>query len=84
MVKLELEMSLEEFEANRALFEAKLSEKLGAEVRIASVTALEEEARRRKRETKKRYLIEQHCGAKKNALHECNCRQTTRKIINNK
>ena len=60
MVKLELDMSLEDFEARRELFEAKLTEKLGAQVRIASVTVLEEEARRKKRETKKRYLTEQH------------------------
>ena len=56
MVKLELGMSLEDFEARRELFEAKLTEKLGAQVRIASVTVLEEEARRKKRQTKKRYL----------------------------
>ena len=56
MVKLELEMSLEDFEVRRELFEAKLTEKLGAQVRIASVSVLEEEARRKKRETKTRYL----------------------------
>ena len=54
MVKLELEISLEEFEARRELFEAKLTEKLGAQVRIADVAVLEEEAKRKKRETKKR------------------------------
>lgn len=54
MVKLELEISLEEFKARLELFEAKLTEKLGAQVRIADVAVLEEEAKRKKRETKKR------------------------------
>lgn len=54
MVKLELGISLEEFEANRELFKAKLSERLGADVRIADVTVVEEEARRKRREAKRR------------------------------
>ena len=54
MVQVELDISLEEFEANRELFEAKLTEYLGADVHIADVSVVEEKARRKKRETKKR------------------------------
>lgn len=54
MVDIELDISLEEFEANRELFIAKLSALLGADVGIADITVVEEEARRKKRETKNR------------------------------
>lgn len=54
MVDLELDISLEEFEANRDLFIEKISQLLGAEVRIAEVTVVTEGARRKKRETTSR------------------------------
>ena len=54
MVDLELDISLEEFNANRELFIEKISKVLGAEVRIAEVTVVTEGARRKKRETTSR------------------------------
>ena len=54
MVDLELEISLEKFEANRELFLEKISQLLGAEVGISDITVITEESRRRKRETKTR------------------------------
>ena len=54
MVDLELDISLEEFNANRELFIGKISKLLGAEVRIAEVTVVTEGARRKKRETASR------------------------------
>ena len=54
MVDLELDISLEEFNANRELFIGKISKLLGAEIRIAEVTVLTEGARRKKRETASR------------------------------
>ena len=55
MVEIELEMSPEEFEARLEQFEEELSKYLGADVRIADYAVLgEAEARRRKREAKKR------------------------------
>ena len=54
MVDLELEISLEQFEANRELFLEKISQLLGAEVGISEITVITEESRRRKRETKTR------------------------------
>lgn len=54
MVDIELDISLEEFEANRELFLEKISKLLGAEVGIADITVVTEEARRKKRETKQR------------------------------
>ena len=55
MVEIELEISLEEFEARREQFEEELSKYLDADVSIADYTVLgEAAARRRKRETKKR------------------------------
>lgn len=54
MVDLELEISLEQFEANRELFLEKISQLLGAEVGISEITVITEESRRRKRETKPR------------------------------
>ena len=55
MVEIELEISPEEFEARREQFEEEFSKYLGADVSIADYTVLgEADARRRKRETKKR------------------------------
>lgn len=54
MVDIELDISLEEFEANRELFLVKISKLLGAEVGIADITVVTEESRRKKRETKQR------------------------------
>ena len=54
MVDLELDISLEEFEANIELFVEKFSQLLGAEVGIADVTVVTEGARRKKRETTSR------------------------------
>lgn len=54
MVDLILEIPLETFEANRELFIEKISKLLGAEVKIAEVTVVTEEAKRKKRETKSR------------------------------
>ena len=54
MVDLELDISLEEFNANRELFIGKISKLLGAEVGIAEVTVVTEGARRKKRETASR------------------------------
>lgn len=57
MVDLELEISLEQFEANRELFLEKISQLLGAEVGISEITVITEESRRRKRETKTRLKV---------------------------
>lgn len=54
MVDLELEISLEQFEANRELFLEKISQLLGADVGISEIAVITEESRRRKRETKTR------------------------------
>lgn len=54
MVDIELDISLEKFEANRVLFLVKISKLLGADVGIAEVTVVTEEARRKRRETKNR------------------------------
>ena len=54
MVDIELEITLEQFEANRELFLEKISKLLGAEVGISEIVVITEEARRRKRETKTR------------------------------
>ena len=54
MVDFVLDIPLETFEANRELFVEKLSKLLGAEVKIAQVTVVTEEAKRKKRETKSR------------------------------
>ena len=54
MVDLELDISLEEFNANRELFIGKISKLLGAEVRIAEVTVVTEGAKRKKKETASR------------------------------
>ena len=54
MVDIELDISVEEFEANRELFLEKIAKLLGADVRIADVSVVTEEARRKKRETKNR------------------------------
>lgn len=54
MVDFELEISLEEFEADRELFIEEISRLLGAEVRIAEVIVVTEGARRKKRETTSR------------------------------
>ena len=51
MVDLELDISLEGFEENSALFIQKISQLLGAEARIAEVTVVTEGTRRKKRET---------------------------------
>jgi len=54
MVDFVLETSLENFEANVETFIEKISNLLGAEVRISEVTVLTEGARRKKRETSSR------------------------------
>ena len=54
MVDFELDISLEEFEAERELFIEKISKLLGAEVRIAEVTVVTGGARRKKREAASR------------------------------
>lgn len=57
MVDIELEITLEQFEANRELFLEKISKLLGAEVGISEIVVITEEARRRKRETKTRLKV---------------------------
>lgn len=54
MVDFVLETSLENFEANVETFIEKISNLLGAEVRISEVTVVTEGARRKKRETSSR------------------------------
>lgn len=54
MVDFVLETSLENFDANVETFIEKISNLLGAEVRISEVTVLTEGVRRKKRETSSR------------------------------
>lgn len=54
MVDITLDITQEEFDANKEYFLKKLSAMLGAEVKIADIQEQDEAKRRKRRETKKK------------------------------